>query len=105
MFSRAIVDPAAHLELPAGVRSVRTPPEDLLPHQWVERYRRLHEKDAAESGSFSFDKIPFRVEPTDAVADPGVRSIHADQGVPVLRNGADQQHRAWSIDCRPIPYI
>ena len=44
------VNLVAHLEFPTGVRSVLTPPEDLLPHRWVEKYRRLHEKDADESG-------------------------------------------------------
>ena len=97
--------PAAHLEVPASVRSVLTPPEDLLPHQWVEKYRRLHEKDAAESGAFSFDKIPYMVEPTDAVADPTVRSITLIKasrcsGTELINNVA-----AWSIDCRPMPAI
>ena len=94
-----------HLEVPAGVRSVLTPPEDLLPHRWVEKYRRLHEKDAAESGAFSYDKIPYMVEPTDAVADASVRSITLIKasrcsGTELINNVA-----AWSIDCRPMPAI
>ena len=63
------------VELPADVRSILAPPEDLLPHQWVEKYRRMQEQDAAPPGEFRFDRIPYMVEPTDAFADPGVRSI------------------------------
>lgn len=38
------------VEVPHGVRSILNPAGNLLPHQWVEKYRRRHEKDAAERG-------------------------------------------------------
>ena len=69
----ASVIPVTQFEVSAGVRPVLGRAEDLLPHQWVEKYRPLHEKGAAESGPFSVDKIPHTVKPTDAVAAARVR--------------------------------
>ncbi len=95
----------AHLEIPRAVRAILRPPEDLRVSEWVERYRRLHDRDAAEPGPFSFEKIPYMLEPTDAFADPGVRSIvlikaSRCSGTELINNIA-----AYSIDARPMPCI
>jgi phage terminase large subunit GpA-like protein len=91
--------------LPQSVGAILRPPEDLLPSQWVERHRILHDKDAAEPGPFRFDRIPYMVEPTDALVEPGVRQIvyikaSRCSGTELLNNAL-----AYSIDARPMPTI
>lgn len=60
---------------------------------------------AAESGPFSFDKIPYMVEPTNAVADAAVRSIALIKasrcsGTELINNVA-----AWSVERARPPLV
>lgn len=79
------------------------PPEDLTVSQWVERHRLLHEKDAAAPGPFRFDTIPYMVEPTDAFADPSVRSIVLIKASRCSGTELINNVLAYSIDARPMP--
>jgi len=94
-----------HVELPAAVRDLLAPPEQLLVSQWVEKYRILHERDAAEPGPFSFDRIPYMVEPTDALLDPTVQTIVYVKASRCSGSELINNHLSYSIDQRPMPTI
>ena len=93
----------SHVEIPPDVRALIEPPEDLAVHQWVENYRRLHPKDAAAPGAFSYEDIPYMVEPTDALTWAGVSSIVLIKASRCSGTEQINNHLAYSIDGRPMP--
>lgn len=94
---------ASHVEIPAEVVALYAPRENLRVSQWVEKYRRLHEKDAAEAGAFSYETIPYMVEPTDALTWPGVASIMLVKASRCSGTELINNHLAYSIDARSMP--
>lgn len=57
-----------------GLRHAR-PPENLLPSDWADKYRRLSPENSAEAGPWRTSRTPYLREIMDAFVDPTIRRI------------------------------
>lgn len=70
-----IIEDDSLAEIYADSVTLWTPPEDIAPDEWADKYRRLDGGLSAEAGQWKTSRTEYMREPMRAVKDPNVEEI------------------------------
>ncbi len=88
------------------LREFMAPPERLSVTEWAEKYRTLSAKDSAEPGPYRVSRIPYALEPQNALtADNGIETVTLMWGAQTSKTTIGTNWIGYIIDQRPGPVM
>jgi len=89
-----------------AMREHLSPPPDLSVTQWAAQFRVLSPKDSAEPGPYRVERVPYALEPQDALGhDDGVEEVVLMWGAQTGKTTIANNWVGYLIDFRPGPLM